>query len=434
MPAKNTSQKPIANADTSATILPVSEVIESRAKAIAPRTKQIGVAQKNIADLLHRAGLAEQILQNDCFSLRVEHEPNIPLSIKQEQDKLYLAHYLTQEDKTFIDVEVVFRVEANGRLKLTQTVTQDPIRGGELRSCSTEIARLFSQKLLDQGFEDAIAQSMQTEVSPEQAVERLPQDQELMTTESVENDPPVAEVIEALISEQSPEDTAVPENKPPSQNQEPVIAEAAAIESSPSDPLVPEVVEAFEPSLEIAPVSATEANVTQGTLDDIQSSPQTDIAKEITELTQETPTVTPAVLVGAIAPEKTEVVQMKSDSPDTPPSLTVLAERVQSWRKVAQALSKSKEYLTRIEQVSTGYFSSQHLSKEAEAALNQDFSQYEKTLENLRRWYRISIRKGAPKIYLERIKAVAEGFKNGQPLSQNAIASMQNDIQSTSES
>ena len=56
---------------------------------------QFGAAEKNVAKLLHQAGLAEEILKGDDFHLKVENKPYIPLSIERHGQKLYLTHFLS---------------------------------------------------------------------------------------------------------------------------------------------------------------------------------------------------------------------------------------------------------------------------------------------------------------------------------------------------
>ena len=46
----------------------------------------------------------------------------------------------------------------------------------------------------------------------------------------------------------------------------------------------------------------------------------------------------------------------------------------------------------------------------------------------MKEWYRLSRDQGAPPNYLEKIKAIGEGLKTGQPLSEGALGAMQKDF------
>ena len=107
---------------------------------------------------------------------------------------------------------------------------------------------------------------------------------------------------------------------------------------------------------------------------------------------------------------------------------TVIAEQVQAWLVMAQALSKPDDYLFRVEQVTACYHSGVPLSVQAEAALKQILTQYHHTLNQVKDWYRLSRDQGAPPNYLEKIKVIGEGLKAGQPLSEGALGAMQKDF------
>jgi hypothetical protein len=116
------------------------------------------------------------ILDTNCLtnSLRVENSPYIPLTIERHNEALHFIHWLEDSyGDLFIDAEMVFDLAPTGRLTLREVATQDPIRGGEVRSCDRSFAQLFSRNLLDQGFAAAARQigAIQTpqpvEVSPE---------------------------------------------------------------------------------------------------------------------------------------------------------------------------------------------------------------------------------------------------------------------------
>ena len=70
-------------------------------------------------------------------------------------ENLYLTHYLESNGDRFIDSEMVFSIAPDGRLVLSETAIQHPVRGGELRGRDTSFANMFSKNLLDQGFAKA---------------------------------------------------------------------------------------------------------------------------------------------------------------------------------------------------------------------------------------------------------------------------------------
>ncbi|PSB49487.1 hypothetical protein C7B80_01745 [Cyanosarcina cf. burmensis CCALA 770] len=117
---------------------------------------QAGAAEKNVAKLLHQAGLAAQILEGEDFHLKVENEPYMSLSIERHGRELYLTHFLADRSGDLaIDSEMVFRISSGGQLALTQTAVQNPLTGGEYRRQDRGFAKTFSENLLEQGFATA---------------------------------------------------------------------------------------------------------------------------------------------------------------------------------------------------------------------------------------------------------------------------------------
>ncbi len=136
-------------------ILPDKQILE-------PKSQQ-GAAEKNIAKLLHQAGITSEILKGDKFYLKVENEPFTPLSIERHGKELYLTHYLADDyGDLFLDAEMVFNVSAQGQLTLTQTASQNPLTGGEYRSYDRAFGQVFSRNLLEQGFGKAAHSAFQT--------------------------------------------------------------------------------------------------------------------------------------------------------------------------------------------------------------------------------------------------------------------------------
>jgi len=118
--------------------------------------------------------LLAPVLEAEDFHLRIEHDPYIPLVVERHGNQLYLTHYLEQNGDTFIDTEMVFRIQENHTLKLEETAVQNPLRGGEHRSCDRSFAKLFSQNILDQGFAQA-ARAVQSEIMSQTPEEELEQ-------------------------------------------------------------------------------------------------------------------------------------------------------------------------------------------------------------------------------------------------------------------
>ena len=122
--------------------------------------EQTGAAEQNVAKLLHDGGLAETLLREQSFHLSVENSPYLPLVIERHGGQLYLTHYLETDGELALDAEMVFNIKEEGQLTLSETAVQDPIMGGETRSLSRAFGKLFSGNLLEQGFGDAIAQTL----------------------------------------------------------------------------------------------------------------------------------------------------------------------------------------------------------------------------------------------------------------------------------
>jgi N12 class adenine-specific DNA methylase len=210
--------------------------------------------------------------------------------------------------------------------------------------------------------------------------------------------------IEQAVLSQS--ETPAPDNSQPLE-----ILDASLIETPES-----EIAEALEPSAGQEPQQQPEGLV-----------PQTRQTVEPQALEQEASNKQESV------PQengKVEAPTVESSPPIQPtvPNNSDQAEMVESWAKIAQALSLPEEYKHRVEQVTAEYRSGQPLSEKAEAALKQVFSQYLYALNNVKDWYRLAVQQGAPQNYLEKIQGVGQRFQNGEPLSEGAITAMQTDF------
>ena len=347
--------------------------VEVGANVIAQQENQAEAAEQSIAALLQSSGLAESLFQSDAFHLRVENEPHLPLVIELHHNELSLTHYQIAEGEIFTNAELVFKVEADSKLKLIETAAKDPIDSGEVRAYSPEFALSLSQDLIAQGYSEAIARTLQPsahQLHPEPAPEAV--------------EPQVPESIEQQVSE--PQVSALQELQPTE----------------------PQFSEPQEPQHEAQPLKVEAV---------------------------EQPSEVQKVIGEAVAPAPPQMPQPEMSQPTSPPvsapatiDQTITAEQVQAWSMIAQALSKPDDYQARVEQVTAAYRSGIPLPAQAEAALKQSLFQYHHTLNQVKDWYGLSRDQGAPQNYLDKIKAVGQGLKNGQPLSEGALAAMHKDF------
>lgn len=113
-------------------------------------------AEKNVSKLLAQLGVGGKLLAGEDGYLKIENPPYTDLVIERLPDpggdRLYLTHYLRVNGDSVLDAEMVFEIRKNGTLRLAETATQNPFRGGELRGRDVSFANMFSKNLLDQGF------------------------------------------------------------------------------------------------------------------------------------------------------------------------------------------------------------------------------------------------------------------------------------------
>jgi hypothetical protein len=130
-----------------------------------------------------------------------------------------------------------------------------------------------------------------------------------------------------------------------------------------------------------------------------------------------------------------------------------ILERLRLWYKAAQQLGKDERYLKRIADLAGGVAAGDELPKKAQVAMEQDLALYRAisgdtlpenaphpipqqpavTLDNLRSWYAAARELGKDAAYLERITEIAQAFKQGKPLSDKALAAMQQSLQAYQE-
>ncbi len=133
--------------------------------------QQVGAAEKNIAQFLKQAGLAEAVMADSEFYLKIENAPYIPLTIERHHTELHFTHWLTDSSgDLFIDSEMTFQLNQAGHLTLKEVAVQNALTGGELRSYDSNFARMFSRNILAQGFAQA-AQKILTQSAVEPPVE-----------------------------------------------------------------------------------------------------------------------------------------------------------------------------------------------------------------------------------------------------------------------
>jgi DNA polymerase-1 len=160
-------------------------------QVILPAKEQTGGAEKNVAKLLHEAGLASLVLSGEDFHLRIENEPYIPLVIERHGNQLYLTHYLEQNGDTFIDSEMVFGIHPGGRLQFQETAVQNPFQGGESRYPDRGFAQLFSRNLLHQEFAQAARETL-AKLPAETQREEPEAERPHTVEEGIESGPPIA--------------------------------------------------------------------------------------------------------------------------------------------------------------------------------------------------------------------------------------------------
>lgn len=131
-----------------------SEVLPAR---VASFRQQVGAAEKNVAKLLDRAGLAEAVMTDKEFYLPVPNEPFIPLVIERQGPELRFTHYVRDAaEELYIETEMVFYLGKTGQLALRDVASNAGY--GEFRSYDRGFAKIFSRNLLAQGFVDAAKQ------------------------------------------------------------------------------------------------------------------------------------------------------------------------------------------------------------------------------------------------------------------------------------
>ena len=113
-------------------------------------------AERQVAQFLHEAGLAQKVMGHESFHLRIENEPYLPLVVEahtvRDDRLLYLTHYREQNGDLIHDGEMVFGIKESGHLRFHEVAVQNALTGGEMRDYDREFADIFSRNILEQGF------------------------------------------------------------------------------------------------------------------------------------------------------------------------------------------------------------------------------------------------------------------------------------------
>ena len=170
-------------------------------------------AERQVSQFLHEAGLAQAVMGNESFHLRIENEPYLPLTVEAHtvgNDRLlYLTHYREQNGDLIHDGEMVFGIKQSGHLQLKETAVQNGFTGGELRGYDREFAAIFSKNILEQGFAVEVAKQLaeQTALSIESQTptEKPRQTPELKNTVTQQQSSATTPTIENALADKSSE-------------------------------------------------------------------------------------------------------------------------------------------------------------------------------------------------------------------------------------
>ena len=159
-------------AENTATVHPQSEK-EIKPLPVREARQQSGYAEKNIAKLVHDAGLDFKLVQGEDFHLRIENDPFSPLVIEShyvgnKERLLYVTHYVESKQEKRLDSEAIFLLTSDGGLRLEETATQNPLGSGELRQREggdRTFATAFARALLQQGYAAAAVEKQAVSVN-----------------------------------------------------------------------------------------------------------------------------------------------------------------------------------------------------------------------------------------------------------------------------
>ena len=142
-----------AQATESATASDSSSQQSQQVARIGAWKQQSGRAEKYVGKFLNDAGLAEAVMSDEQFHVRIENEPYQPLSVERQGNQLMLTHYAQRGGDKFIDTEMVFNLREDGALKFVETAVGGPY--GEARASDRSFATMFAKNINNQGFAEA---------------------------------------------------------------------------------------------------------------------------------------------------------------------------------------------------------------------------------------------------------------------------------------
>lgn len=172
-------------------------------------------AERQVAQFIHEAGLAEAVMANNSFHMRIANEGWIPLCVEVlsngENNQLFLTHYIEQNGDTFHDGEMVFDIREDGYLTLHEIAVRNPMNGGEIREYDRPFAEMFSRNILAQGFAEKALQ--QRSAAPDKAIQQPSEAGQ--APEAVEATPATAE--------SSPDEKVAEAQSTPTLSEDPVV-------------------------------------------------------------------------------------------------------------------------------------------------------------------------------------------------------------------
>jgi C-terminal domain on Strawberry notch homologue/P-loop containing NTP hydrolase pore-1 len=413
----------------------VIDSVQPENKILEPNN-QHGAAEKNVAKLLHQAGIASEILKGEDFHLKAENQPFIPLSIERHGQNLYLTHYLKDNyGDLFMDAEMVFNVSDQGQLTLTQTATQNPLTGGEYRSCDRSFGQIFSRNLIQQRFGEAallasLAKQQSATVQEQPSVEVGNQNQpasrqeqplaKVDSSEQIEAPQQLEKVVAVTLKEQP---------KEPATTVAPVVNSSVQKADERSlQPLQVTAKEPAKPKSSLKPSTSTQATQAESlgvqlSLFDIGLSPSataksqpvvqstakvekpTPINSQVGEPIQSVKETVTGLFVEA-PPITKEVHSSKSSiSPGSTTNKTEAVDPMQIFQQVVERVDKRTDEML--------------------ATLTSSIP----SLNMLRDWYKAARELGKSPKHLDRISQTGHNFKQGEPLTDKAIEVVTKDFQ-----
>ena len=154
--AQASATSEMVQVDESDTDAQTTADISQEAARIGAWKQQSGRAEKYVGKFLNDAGLAEAVMADEQFYLRIDNQPYQPLSVERQGNQLMLTHYAQQGGDKFIDTEMVFNLRDDGVLKFAETAVGGPY--GEARASDRSFATMFAKNINNQGFAEAAQQ------------------------------------------------------------------------------------------------------------------------------------------------------------------------------------------------------------------------------------------------------------------------------------